>query len=186
MRKMADSLHLTTMFMTQWMTLDSLERGVQNPESGGLIKTNEEYQRIEEIIAPMKVTWPTDVVKTVSQISQEVDSTPDYVYKFLQKLTRVYLWRADTKLRSMFVSEQGLRIQFAGYIVENKEFFDGLMWRDAMIHLAAIMQTQTVVLKFVDRRVSLFVSFLEQNFFQVRIDEKISHIELIIRRGIWG
>jgi len=183
-RKMADSLHLTSMFMTRWMTLESLEHGIQNPESGGMIKTNEEYQRLDDIIKEEKVTWVSDVVRTVSQISNETDLTADYVYRFFQKQARVYLWRSDSKYRSMFISEDNIRVQFQGQILNG--YYDGLMWKDALRPLASLLYNQTHRLCFMDRRIGLFVIFLENNFFQVRIEEKLTHIELLIRRGIWG
>jgi len=184
MRKMAQSLHMTSLFMTRWMTLESLEKGVQNPESGGMVRSNEEYQNLDQLIQTQRVTWPTDSPKTVGQIAQETDMSTEFVFRFYQKHARVYVWKTGTKFRTSFVIESALRVQFSGTILDG--FYDGLMWADAMQVLGGLLPSQQICLLFRDRRLSHFIAFLEQNLFQVKIEECLSHVVLHVRKGVWS
>jgi len=180
MKQMSSVAQLMSLYMTPWVTLDSLERGSDDPSNGGLVRSEEQYTKLDDAIQYNNTELNS--CKTVYQLSKETGISVAYCYTYYRKKPDCWIWKSGLKGETVFVQTEGVRSRFAGNLEEG--YYDGLSWSCCLKLVAQMMRGQSAFFLFRDRRVSDFIALLRLNLFQVKIQEFTTHVQLKVVRGI--
>jgi len=145
-------------------------------ESGAEISTDVFVTRVHDRVMQEEVHYANQSVSDVSRISRELGAQTEHVYKVLQRLPGVVIWKPGDITRTQFVHETQIKLRVLGELSTVSD--DGKSWLQLMRQSVA----RKYRLKFTSRGHRDFMRFLRYNFHYVqRVDDGIFET-LIVHR----